>query len=199
MDDAKARHNSLCMDVRCRDHLAQRLARSDGGGPVGADGGVRSAKGNRDPDGRNVGNADPAGQETGSGYGSDNGYGSDSGYGSDGAERGGTGKQAGKVLTDSEGFTLYRFDKDTASPPKSNCEGEYAKIWAVVPGGMSRRRPVPIPHGSARPPAPTAPGNSPLRAGRCTTMPRTPRPATPMGRAWAAPGSRPHRTAGGPR
>lgn len=35
----------------------------------------------------------------------------------------------GKVVTDQKGFTLYRFDKDTASPSKSNCEGKCAQIW----------------------------------------------------------------------
>ncbi|MFG2629105.1 SCO0930 family lipoprotein [Streptomyces sp. NPDC048473] len=106
-------------------------------------------KGTETPNGQNVGNASPAGQEAGSGYGSDSGYGSGSGYGSDGTDgtdQGATGKQAGrlgvwnskklgKVLVDSEGFTLYRFDKDTASPPQSNCEGDCAKIWPVVPAG----------------------------------------------------------------
>ncbi|WP_328885552.1 SCO0930 family lipoprotein [Streptomyces sp. NBC_00316] len=95
--------------------------------------------------GQNVGNASPAGQ-AGSGYGTDGGYGSDSGYGSESGADSAASKQAGqlavwdskklgKVLTDSEGFTLYRFDKDTASPPKSNCEGDCAKVWPVVPAG----------------------------------------------------------------
>lgn len=35
----------------------------------------------------------------------------------------------GKVVTDQKGFTLYRFDKDTASPSKSNCEGKCALVW----------------------------------------------------------------------
>lgn len=35
----------------------------------------------------------------------------------------------GKVVTDGEGWTLYRFDKDSANPPTSNCAGECAKIW----------------------------------------------------------------------
>ncbi|WP_405877852.1 SCO0930 family lipoprotein [Streptomyces sp. NBC_01136] len=39
----------------------------------------------------------------------------------------------GKVLTDSAGFTLYRFDKDTAQPPKSNCDGDCATAWPPVP------------------------------------------------------------------
>ncbi|MHA5048990.1 SCO0930 family lipoprotein [Streptomyces sp. SD15] len=39
----------------------------------------------------------------------------------------------GKVLTDSAGFTLYRFEKDTAEPPKSNCDGDCATAWPPVP------------------------------------------------------------------
>ncbi|MEU6082450.1 SCO0930 family lipoprotein [Streptomyces sp. NPDC047108] len=42
-------------------------------------------------------------------------------------------KKLGSVLTDSEGFTLYRFEKDTAKPPKTNCEGDCAKAWPPVP------------------------------------------------------------------
>lgn len=67
-------------------------------------------------------------------------------YGSDSGAQAGKSKQAGqlavwdskelgKAVTDSEGFTLYRFDKDNASPPKSNCEGDCAKTWPVVPAG----------------------------------------------------------------
>ncbi|MET9802531.1 SCO0930 family lipoprotein [Streptomyces sp. NPDC006368] len=94
-------------------------------------------KGTQSPS-QSVGAAAPAGApaENAGGYGSD-------GYGSGGAAQGAAAKTAGqlavwdskefgKVLTDSEGFTLYRFDKDTASPPKSNCEGECAKAWPVV-------------------------------------------------------------------
>ncbi|MFD6228236.1 SCO0930 family lipoprotein [Streptomyces sp. NPDC060232] len=44
-------------------------------------------------------------------------------------------EQLGSVLTDSAGLTLYRFDKDTAKPPKSNCEGDCAKTWPVVAAG----------------------------------------------------------------
>jgi predicted lipoprotein with Yx(FWY)xxD motif len=35
----------------------------------------------------------------------------------------------GKVVTDSNGMTLYRFDKDTAEPPASNCDGPCADQW----------------------------------------------------------------------
>ncbi|MGW2230135.1 hypothetical protein [Streptomyces formicae] len=42
------------------------------------------------------------------------------------------------VVVNGSGFTLYRFDKDTASPSKSNCEGACATTWPPVlvnPGG----------------------------------------------------------------
>lgn len=39
----------------------------------------------------------------------------------------------GKVLTDGAGLTLYRFDKDTAEPPKSSCDGDCATAWPPVP------------------------------------------------------------------
>ncbi|MFG3146100.1 SCO0930 family lipoprotein [Streptomyces sp. NPDC048243] len=39
----------------------------------------------------------------------------------------------GKVLTDGAGMTLYRFDKDTAEPPKSSCDGACATAWPPVP------------------------------------------------------------------
>lgn len=38
----------------------------------------------------------------------------------------------GGAVTDSEGFTLYRFDKDTPKPPKSACEGDCATAWPPV-------------------------------------------------------------------
>ncbi|MFI6444144.1 SCO0930 family lipoprotein [Kitasatospora sp. NPDC050543] len=38
----------------------------------------------------------------------------------------------GSVVTDGQGFTLYRFDKDTAKPPQSNCNGDCAKTWPPV-------------------------------------------------------------------
>ncbi|WIX80344.1 SCO0930 family lipoprotein [Amycolatopsis carbonis] len=37
--------------------------------------------------------------------------------------------ELGKVLTDGDGHTLYRFDKDTAKPPKSACVDDCAKAW----------------------------------------------------------------------
>jgi predicted lipoprotein with Yx(FWY)xxD motif len=42
-------------------------------------------------------------------------------------------EELGAVLTDNEGFTLYRFDEDTAEPPKSNCDGDCATAWPPVP------------------------------------------------------------------
>lgn len=44
-----------------------------------------------------------------------------------------TNPELGKVLTDSGGLTLYRFDNDTAEPPKSTCDGECATLWPPVP------------------------------------------------------------------
>lgn len=38
----------------------------------------------------------------------------------------------GKVLADQDGFTLYRFDNDTNSPPTSNCDGDCASVWPPV-------------------------------------------------------------------
>ncbi|MFF2748784.1 hypothetical protein ACFVVA_25005 [Kitasatospora sp. NPDC058048] len=35
----------------------------------------------------------------------------------------------GTIVTDSAGFTLYRFDQDRNSPPESSCNGSCAVIW----------------------------------------------------------------------
>ncbi|RDG35123.1 SCO0930 family lipoprotein [Streptomyces corynorhini] len=84
--------------------------------------------------GQSVGAAKPAD----AGYGADGDYGSDAGTANTAATKPAgqlavaTNAKLGKVLTDGEGFTLYRFDKDTASPPKSNCEGDCEKAWPVV-------------------------------------------------------------------
>ncbi|MFF3371486.1 SCO0930 family lipoprotein [Streptomyces sp. NPDC002680] len=43
--------------------------------------------------------------------------------------------ELGQVLTDSAGFTFYRFDNDTAKPPRSTCDGDCAKTWPPVPAG----------------------------------------------------------------
>ncbi|MFI6339094.1 hypothetical protein [Streptomyces sp. NPDC050535] len=42
------------------------------------------------------------------------------------------------VVVNGAGFTLYRFDKDTADPSRSNCDGDCATTWPPVlisPGG----------------------------------------------------------------
>jgi predicted lipoprotein with Yx(FWY)xxD motif len=89
--------------------------------------------GNGSPGARSVGNAAPAGQPAQGGYGDD---------GAAAAAPGAAGQLAvratdglGGVVTDSAGRTLYRFDRDTARPPKSNCDGDCAKTWPVVPAG----------------------------------------------------------------
>ncbi|UNM12705.1 hypothetical protein J4032_15300 [Streptomyces formicae] len=94
-------------------------------------------QGTATPNGQAVGAANPAQQPAADGYGSDYGSGGDAAAAPKAAGQLAVvdSKKLGKVLTDSEGFTLYRFDKDTASPAKSNCEGECAKVWPVVAAG----------------------------------------------------------------
>ncbi|PYC66782.1 hypothetical protein C7C46_30945 [Streptomyces tateyamensis] len=48
-----------------------------------------------------------------------------------------TDAKLGQIVTDSNGFTLYRFDKDTATPPTSHCTDSCASLWpaAVAPAG----------------------------------------------------------------
>lgn len=38
----------------------------------------------------------------------------------------------GSVVTDGEGWVLYRFDKDSADPPESRCSGDCAAVWPPV-------------------------------------------------------------------
>jgi predicted lipoprotein with Yx(FWY)xxD motif len=38
-------------------------------------------------------------------------------------------KKMGKVVTDQNGWVLYRFDVDTVNPSKSNCKDTCAKVW----------------------------------------------------------------------
>ncbi|MGH3311973.1 MAG: SCO0930 family lipoprotein [Streptomyces sp.] len=88
------------------------------------------------------GDIEPAGnQAAADGYG-DSGDGSDSGSkaGSKGKKTApaktldvkNTGK-LGQVVTDSKGWTLYRFDEDSAAPSQSNCDGKCATAWPPVP------------------------------------------------------------------
>ncbi|OKK22353.1 hypothetical protein AMK16_04170 [Streptomyces sp. CB00455] len=94
-------------------------------------------------------------KKVGAAYGADGAYGSDAavGAGTDGGYGSGSGADpaaaTGKAgpagtlkvaqlpnigggVTDGGGLTLYRFDKDTAKPPKSNCEGDCATTWPAV-------------------------------------------------------------------
>lgn len=100
---------------------------------------------------RTVNSVRPAGAEKAIGDGYGDAY--DTGYGSTGSEAGsGSGSDpsmasggaagtlsvrevpdVGSVVTDGAGATLYRFDKDTAQPPRSNCEGSCATTWPAVP------------------------------------------------------------------
>jgi predicted lipoprotein with Yx(FWY)xxD motif len=70
--------------------------------------------------------------------GAGNGYGADGQQSAAAAEPAGqltvaTNPDLGKVLSDGAGLTLYRFDADTANPPKSNCNGDCATAWPPVP------------------------------------------------------------------
>jgi predicted lipoprotein with Yx(FWY)xxD motif len=40
--------------------------------------------------------------------------------------------QLGTVVVDGLGFTLYRFDGDSARPPAATCDGECAEAWLPV-------------------------------------------------------------------
>lgn len=43
-----------------------------------------------------------------------------------------TNSTLGAIVVDGSGRTLYRFDKDSASPPASNCTGACAQLWPPV-------------------------------------------------------------------
>jgi predicted lipoprotein with Yx(FWY)xxD motif len=92
---------------------------------------------------QNVG-ATAAVGDGGSGVGAAASTGAGNGYGADGQSTESPAEPAGelavadnpdlgKVLSDSSGLTLYRFDADTADPPKSNCDGGCATTWPPVP------------------------------------------------------------------
>ncbi|WP_344167851.1 hypothetical protein [Pilimelia columellifera] len=38
-------------------------------------------------------------------------------------------KRMGRMVTDDKGWVLYRFEKDTPDPAKSNCKGDCEKVW----------------------------------------------------------------------
>ena len=38
----------------------------------------------------------------------------------------------GQILVDAQGMTVYRYDKDTSNPPKSNCEGKCIVKWPPI-------------------------------------------------------------------
>lgn len=38
----------------------------------------------------------------------------------------------GTIVVDRQGFTVYRFDRDSASPPASSCTGDCAAQWPPV-------------------------------------------------------------------
>ncbi|MER5890411.1 SCO0930 family lipoprotein [Streptomyces sp. NPDC001941] len=99
--------------------------------------GCGQGKAGQAPAGAAVGAA-PAGAPADGGYG--DGYGADTQAGQSAAKPAGQlavrdSAQLGRVLTDSAGFTLYRFDKDSAKPSKATCAGACAATWPVVAAG----------------------------------------------------------------
>jgi predicted lipoprotein with Yx(FWY)xxD motif len=40
--------------------------------------------------------------------------------------------QLGAMVVNGKGFTVYRFDQDSAKPPAANCVGACAKLWSPV-------------------------------------------------------------------
>jgi predicted lipoprotein with Yx(FWY)xxD motif len=91
---------------------------------------------------QNVGATAAAGDygSVGAGIGSGSGASPQAGQSSPATQTAGAGElsvstnaELGNVLTDSAGLTLYRFDEDTAEPPKSNCDGDCATAWPPVP------------------------------------------------------------------
>jgi predicted lipoprotein with Yx(FWY)xxD motif len=49
----------------------------------------------------------------------------------------GTVAGVGAVVTDADGKTLYRFDKDLSQPPTANCDGECATQWPPMLAGVA--------------------------------------------------------------
>ncbi|WP_410644429.1 hypothetical protein [Amycolatopsis sp. lyj-346] len=43
----------------------------------------------------------------------------------------------GAVVTDADGKTLYRFDKDLSQPPTSNCDGQCVTSWPPLLAGVA--------------------------------------------------------------
>lgn len=79
------------------------------------------------------GTSTTAGADAGNGYGADSKESAAAKPEAAGALAVAESVKLGKVLTDGSGFTLYRFDKDTAEPPKSSCDGACATAWPPVP------------------------------------------------------------------
>ncbi|MET7289185.1 SCO0930 family lipoprotein [Streptomyces sp. NPDC005573] len=88
------------------------------------------------PVAQNVGATTAAGDYGSSGTDTGNGYGADgkaSGTAPAGKLTVASNADLGSVVTDAAGVTLYRFDNDTANPPKSSCDGDCATTWPPVP------------------------------------------------------------------
>ena len=95
----------------------------------------------------------------------------------------------GKVVVDQKGWVLYRFDKDTAKPPKSTCEAKCAQVWppAITDGNPDLAGVDPAIVGTVT--RGTARGRSPWPAGPSTGTSATPSRAPGRVRTSAASGS----------
>lgn len=100
-----------------------------------------TACGGSDGDNANDKGVAPAGDSSSlaPGYGEGGSAGSDK-AGGDAAKTGPAGTlslsndaKLGQIVTDSKGWTLYRFEEDTAKPPTSTCDGDCASAWPPVP------------------------------------------------------------------
>lgn len=128
----------------CAGSAAAVLLLTAGCGSDGADSGDPKANQNPFPAGRDLlggsgglaGENSPAGAVGGAAVsgpaGAGTAPGASAGAGAGGALAVQQVPNLGTVVIDGQGFTLYRFDKDTANPPKSNCDGDCAAAWPPV-------------------------------------------------------------------
>jgi predicted lipoprotein with Yx(FWY)xxD motif len=44
----------------------------------------------------------------------------------------------GQIVVDGQGFTVYRYDKDSTNPPKSVCAGPCEQSWKPIPAAAAQ-------------------------------------------------------------
>src|SRR2546423_11694801 len=45
----------------------------------------------------------------------------------------------GQIVVDGQGMTLYRYEKDSANPPRSACDSACLKQWEPVPAAAGKK------------------------------------------------------------